>query len=272
MKTKWLIEDFDQDNNYQRLAEEVKRQGYECEVITYVPFQGGNYNKYNDDDCVLMQGSLNLVSQLLGQKKWIPGAWLNLQEYQCSYYYSFLGQYLFNDDYIMISRNDFKRVKDAWFSRFGKEECLFIRPSSGFKTFTGKVFSQKHFDKDWEWVEEFTEPMSLLIITSPKEIKTEWRFIAAQNEIISGSMYKKDGASKYKREWPDEAIDLATIIAKEFHPDPLYCIDICQGMDDKLYLLEVGSFSCAGLYSCDVKPIVEKASELALLDWEELHG
>ncbi len=270
MNVKWLIEDWDEDNNYQRLVDEVKRQGYDYEHITYHPMESGNYDRFSSDECVVVQASLNLAGQLMRDKKWVPGPWLNLKQYECIYYYAHLGEYLFNDNYIILPRDEFKRTHKKWFSNLGVEGYLFIRPSSGFKTFTGKLFNEKHFEKDWEWVEEFTDPESLVIITTPKDIKAEWRFVAAEGKIIAGSMYRLNGASKYKREWPDKAIDLATSVAKKFRPDPVYCVDICQGADDECYLLEIGSFSCAGIYSCDVEPIVKAVSELALQEWESL--
>jgi hypothetical protein len=270
MNVKWLIEDWDPDNNYQRLYEEVKRQGYKCELISYVPFKGGSYEVFSPTDCVVVQASLNLARQLMEEKKWIPGPWLNLREYECSYYYAYLGDLLFNDDYIMIPVRDFKRVKDICFKRLGKRDSLFIRPNSGFKTFTGKVFSKRHFDKDWDWVEEFCTPEDLIVISTPKDIKAEWRFIAAESDIISGSMYKYNGISEYKSEWPDKAINLAKDVAKKYHPDPVYTVDICMGADDRFYLLEVGSFSCAGLYACDMEPIVRVASNIALDEWKDL--
>ena len=271
MNVKWLIEDWDQENNYLRLAEEVKRQGYECELIKYLPMESGNYDRFSQNECVVVQSSLNLAGQLMREKKWVPGPWLNLREYECSYYYAYLGKYLFNDNYIMMPVNDFKRTKDRWFDELGMVDCLFIRPSSGFKTFTGKVFSKEHFDKDWEWVEEFCDPESLIVVSTPKNIKAEWRFVAANDDIISGSMYRLNGHTNHKNEWPDGAINLAKAVAKIYHPDPMYTIDICQGADDKFYLLEVGSFSCAGLYSCDMEPIVTTASEIALKEWKDLY-
>lgn len=271
MNVKWLIEDWDQENNYLRLAEEVKRQGHECELIKYIPLESGNYNRFSQTDCVIVQASLNLAGQLMKEKKWVPGPWLNLKEYECSYYYAYLGKYLFNDNYIMMPAGDFKRTMGKWFDDLGKEGCLFIRPSSGFKTFTGKVFKKEHFDTDWQWVEEFCDPQSLIVVSTPKNIKAEWRFIAAKNDIISGSMYRLNGATYLKNEWPDGAIDLAKAVAKIYHPDPMYTIDICKGADDKFYLLEIGSFSCAGLYACDMGPIVTVASELAIEEWKDLY-
>jgi hypothetical protein len=200
------------------------------------------------------------------QKQWIPGPWLNLERYKGTTYYAYLGKYLFNDDYIMLPRAEFYRTREKWFKLYAKENCIFIRPSSGFKTFTGKVFTLEHFDKDWEWVEDFTEPEDIIVITSPKNIKAEWRFISADRKIISGSMYRLNGASKYRREWPDEAIALANEVAQVYEADPMSAIDICQGADDKFYLLEIGSFSCAGIYSCDVEPIVREASRIAEME------
>ena len=271
MKPKWLIEDFAEDNNYFRLADEVKRQGYDYELITYTPFQSGSFDRFSDDECVIVVASLQLAGQLLNQKKWTPNAWLNLKQYECSYYYAHLGKYLFNDKYIMLPRTEAKRRITELFEMYGKEDCIFIRPSSGFKTFTGKVFSKDNFDSDWKWVDEFTNPEDLVIVSTPKDIKAEWRFVIAEGEVISGSMYKLNKTPKYKREWFSEAINLANEVAKQFSPDPMYVLDICQGADDNFYLLEIGSFSCAGLYSCDVEPIVRRASEIALKAWTDIY-
>jgi hypothetical protein len=171
----------------------------------------------------------------------------------------------------MLPRNEVKRRKQELYSLFGKEDCIFIRPSSGFKTFTGKLFTKEKFEIDWPWVEQFTEPENLVIVSTPKDIKAEWRFVVAENEVITGGIYRLDNKLLYKREYPNEALDLAKEIAKKFSPDPMYVIDICQGADDNFYLLEIGSFSCAGLYECDMVPIVERASQVALKEWEEVY-
>jgi len=273
MKPKWLVEDFDEGNNYGRLIKEIKRQGYECEPITYYPIESGNRDKYSDNDCVIVQASLQLAGELIRSKKgWIPGPWLYLQKYECSTYYAHLGEYLFNDDYIMLPASEFKRTKERWYERLGKDGCIFIRPSSGFKTFDGKIFTVEHFDKDWEWVEEFADKDSLIVISSPKNIKAEWRFVVAEGEVVAGSMYRENGKSECTGGWHNKAFELAKIVANKYSPDPIYVIDVCQGADNEYYLLEIGSFSCAGLYACDMKPIVETASRLALNCWNEIYS
>ena len=62
---------------------------------------------------------------------------------------------------------------------------------------------------------------------------------------------------------------LAKEIASVYHPEPVFVVDICQDADDKYALMEIGSFSVAGLYACETEPIVRVASKLAVKEFEE---
>jgi hypothetical protein len=271
MKPRWLIEDFDADNNYQRLADEVKRQGMDYELITYIPFESGNYDRFDDNECVIVQSSLNLANQLLKEKRWIPNAWLTLENYKCSQYYAALGKYLFNDKYVMMPVAEAKRRINWIFENFGMYDSVFMRPNSGFKTFTGKLFKKQLFEKDWEWVEEFTSPGDLVVVSTPKLIRAEWRFIIAEGEVISGSLYRKNNIPEFERNWPDNVFNLVQKVAEDYNPDPMWTADICMGYDNNPYLLEIGCFSCAGLYGCDLEPVVKRAAEIAVKEWKDLY-
>jgi hypothetical protein len=273
MKPKWVVEDFAQDNNYHRLIEEVKKQGYECVAIKYEPFQSGSFEHYGPEDCVIVQSSLQLASQLLKEKKWVPNAWLNLKAYECQAYYAHLGQYLFNDNYVMMPRAEVTRRKDWIYQTFGRQNCVFIRPSSGFKTFTGQVFDLETFDNDWQWIIDFTDPQDLVVISTPKNIEAEWRFVVANKTVVTGSLYRNNGMREYTLENLDtQASQLATKIAEAYQPDPVYVVDICRAKDGNVYLLEIGSFSCAGLYGCDMEKIVSTVSKIAIKEWEDLYN
>jgi len=275
VQVKWLIEDFEEGNRYHVLSKEVEKQGMECSLITHTPFQSGNYNHYNDRDCVVVQTSLQLARQLIKDKpEWVPNAWLNLKEYECTYYYSMLGKYLFNDDYVMLPRAEVPRLIDKIYKRFGVEGNVYMRPSSGFKTFTGKVFDQNFFDKDWVWVEEFTEPQDIVVISTPKNIVSEWRVVIADSKPIAWSQYKDNNLSVRRKIISDDALNLAKTVASKsgYCPDPMYTMDICKASDGRCYLLEVGSFSCAGLYMCDLEKIVQVASKIALREYKETYN
>lgn len=269
MKAKWLIEHFDDRNSTQLLAAEVERQGYECEFIKYLPYMSGSINVYDRQDCVITQTAINMALQIQRDKPmWIPGPWLTACKYKCSEYYAHLGKYLFNDKYIMMPRAEVLRNIDTLFEWAGAGDAIFMRPDSGLKSFTGKVFTRHNFDTDWIWVEEYTDPTSLVVISTPKNIGFEWRFVVADKQVITGSQYCVNGEHSCSPIYPEEAQALAQEIAEIYSPDTMSVIDICQGADHKLYLLEIGSFSCAGLYSCDMEKIVEHASRIALSEWE----
>ncbi|MDO8640847.1 MAG: ATP-grasp domain-containing protein [Nitrosarchaeum sp.] len=265
MKPKWIIEDFEPDNKFGELVDEVKRQGMTCEVVRYLPFQSGSYDIFDGEDCVLFQGSINLALQLQSQKTWIPGPWLTAKNYECSKYYAYLGKYLFNDKYSLVPRGDVLRQKNYLFQQF---EQLFIRPSSGLKPFTAGLYSKLTLDSFWDLIKDFTDPESLIVISTPKIVKAEWRFICSKGDVLTGCQYEKHGKLAFHSGYPEEAKILAQNICKTYEPDPMFIVDICLGDDDVFYLMEINSFSCGGLYACELEPIVTRASELALKEWE----
>lgn len=275
---KWVIEDFEPDNSFGKLAEEVKRQGMDCETIRYLPLQSGSYDVFNDNDCVIFQGSIELAIQLQREKAWIPGPWLTAKNYECTSYYNHYGMYLFNDPYIFVTRGELLR-RFEWLNNkaFGERKLdLFFRPNSGLKPFIACVqcVSSKgaFIDSWWPWVEQFMELSDIIVVSTAKNILKECRFICAEHEIVTGCQYRKGEKSQYDPGYPDGAKALADIIAKEtYQPDPMFIIDICQGADEKWYLLEINSFSCGGLYACDMEPIVKKASEIALKQWKDIN-
>jgi hypothetical protein len=270
MEPKWVIEDFEPDNSYGILANEVKRQGMPCEIVKYEPFQSGSFNAFNDDDCVILQASINIVLQLQKQKKWIPGAWFTIKNYECSKYYAYLGKYLFNDLYIMLPRAEVERQIDWLYQKcFGQQEDLFFRPSSGLKPWTAGLFSRERFNSDWKWAKEFSEPDSPVVVSTPKVLKTEWRFVCTKGEVITGCQYGCFDKFAPAKGYPEKAKDLALEISLIYQPDPVFIIDICQANDDKYYLMELNSFSCGGLYACDVEKIVKRVSEIAVKEYVE---
>lgn len=288
MKPKWIIEEFQADNKSELLAQEAESQGCEVEFVRCIPFQGGQYGtSFKEEDCVIVQTSINLARQLQREKKWIPGPWMNAKAYECSNYYAYLGQHHLNSDYVMIPRKDLPR-RIGFFRELFKDPdgALFIRPSTGQKSFTGKVFHAQHWKRDWEYVEEQTDESSLLIIAAPKYLIREWRFVVTKDRVVTGSLYKERVGPIYSgkyRETTGEYNYVGTdhdvgawqkveyILTKGFSPDPLFVIDICEDVNESFHLLEVGSFSCAGLYDCNLQKIVEAANESAVKEWKSIY-
>lgn len=272
MNVKWLVERSVFEEDIDPLIAEIKRQGMTVEQIKYLPFQSGSYDNFGPDDCVMCYASLNLVQQLQRQKPWVPGSFCTLPNFECSKYYAHYGDYLINRQYVMMPLAELKRRKKELFHQFDPRpgvKQMFVRPSSGFKTFTGQVVHTSTFDKDYEWFEEFAGSEALVVVAAVQRITGEWRFIVAERKIIAACRYKPSVESTCRGIGP---FDLVELIAKEeWQPDPIYVVDIGK-IESGFGLLEINSFSCSGFYACDVEPIIREASRLALQDWKEING
>jgi hypothetical protein len=91
----------------------------------------------------------------------------------------------------------------------------------------------------------------LVLVSGKQAITKEWRFFV-KNQIITGSLYLVG------EERVDETIrggyleNYLSEVFKEviWYPESVCTIDICES-EGKLYVLELGSFSCAGEYAFD---------------------
>jgi len=282
MQPKWLIERDVFNEDLSSLIEEICRQGFEYTLLKCVNLEhkdGISDCKYADNDCVIFYGSLNLAARLQKKKPWIPGPWCNFKNFYCSKYYTYFGEYLFNKDYIMLPMKEAIRRKHQ-LCRLLETDNFFIRPDKGSKSFTGCVVNREKLTLDELGFGFYHEDENLLVVVSgAKDIEKEWRFVVAEKKVISGSSYKEIYCGELEvsineelLEWSGQNLDaknFAEEIAKnKWEPDKLYTMDICLS-NNRFYLLEINSFSCSDLYNCDMKPIVEIASKLALSEWKE---
>jgi len=272
MKPKWLVQNYEQDGSLQPLIDEIKNQKMTVEVVKYIPFESGEYNMFNDNDCVIFYGTLNLARQLQREKGWIPGVYCNFDAFHCHKYYSYWGKYLLNKDYIMLPMLEILRKRDEIFKQFSKNGQIFIRPDSGAKSFTGQLVEYDKLDREFEHFKTNAGrdlDQIITIISSPKKIEIEWRCTVVNKNVVAFSRYRKDGKLNVEKKIDMGALLFADDIArKEWQPDKAYCLDICK-VEYKYYLLEINSFSCSGLYLSDPKPIVKEVSKIALEEWKE---
>jgi len=270
---KWFVEDFHPDNRFGDLADEAKLQGCDVHVEKYIPMEGMDLSFIDKDDFVLTQTSINFALQIKKQTNWKPGPWLTVENYECFHYYPKLQSAripLFNGNCLFDTRENVEKGITKYVDVLGEPSSgrIFIRPSSGLKPFTGMVFiaREPYWTNDWNWVRLGTQPQDILLIARPvgyeDRIVAEWRFIAAEGEIITGSQYKKESESDYSPYFEEQALELAKETAKVYQPDPMYTVDICKNARNEFFVMELNSFSCAGLYGCELKPVVERALDI----------
>jgi hypothetical protein len=271
MTVNWLIDNNAFDDQ-KRIAEEVERQGMRCEIAS---FRHGDEEKdwkklFGETDCVVFYGSLATAAMIKREMPyWVPGVHCNLKAFQCTNYYPALGKYLLNEQYIMIPYGELKRKKDFLFNTLGIDDALFIRPNSGAKSFTGTLLYLESYEKEVDKLDFYNvQADELCVVAEPRNVTTEWRFVVANKKVVAGSLYQCEGSSLRYPAAQGTAWHLAEEVAQLYEPDKVWTVDICRTKGGNYYLLEIGSFSCAGLYECDLEAVIREVSVTALEEWK----
>jgi hypothetical protein len=269
----WIIENFDQSTGYIELSEEVIRQGYNCELVTLDDVKDID-NKLSllpaeYDGAILVQASFEFSDKVLNKYSYRPARFLNIENYEYNKYAPYFSDYLFNSDYSLSTVNFVEFGIDSLVNLIGEKESgrVFIRPNTGRKSFTGMVFINKdpYFEYDWSHVKKNTQPTDLVIVSSPKAVKFEYRFVVVDGEVITGSLYRLDYDTEFKVVPKNvELFKFAQRMADRYQPDRVYTLDVVIDSEGTMKLLEINSFSCAGLYACDMEIIADRVSKVAL--------
>lgn len=272
-KVNWLVERhiFDADDQF---LEALKKHACPYREVKYLDFRPRDASKYfPDHECVLFRGTLGLGQDVL-RTSWIPGAYMDEKNLRCSIYYAHFGKYLLNDRYFILPLGELVRRKEEILEYFQSSGELFIKPDSNMKLFRAGVFDLKTLNTMQALGSELRRDKTTLVLVSKKQpITREWRFFAYKDEIITGSLYL------IGEERVDETIKggyLETYLAEvlkqvRWYPELLYSIDICESQGE-LHILELGSFSCAGEYGCDLSLMVEAGVKAACEDYEIVNG
>lgn len=271
MKAHWIVENFVKEPSFKELSVALKELGYPLTEIN------GDYTRDMisgiENQCVILNGSIKMVKLVKeALRGCYPVTYCTFENYRCSAYYSHFGSYLFNDKYCLMSLKELVRQKyDIW-GHYGKDSFIFIRPDSGEKTFQAGLLdiidlAQLHeSNKDCEH--------DLMLVSTPKNIRWEGRFVVSKDRgIIASSTYRFQGKVALIPSVPEETTKFCKKLLNtvDYYPDSVFCYDICQDNDGECWLLELTSFSSAGLYATDKKAIVKGVSEIAEKEWIATH-
>lgn len=268
-KVTWVIENYAKEESFEHLIGAARNSQHTLIEIN------GDYTKtlvssLKTPQCVICNGSIKMVKLLYDEL--IPYCWpiryCNFESFKCSHYYSHFGSYLFNDKYCLMSLAELNRQKFNIWGNYGKDALIFIRPDSGEKTFQAGLLDIIDLHKLMDNNKEFQH--DLMLISTPKNIRWEGRFIVSKyNEIISYSTYRIQGQVAKIPSVPPKSIDFVKELLKiNYYPDSVFCYDVCEDNDGNFWLLELTSFSSAGLYASNKDRIIERVSEIALIDYK----
>lgn len=270
MKPTWVIENYTKDTSSTDLINEVKKQGFDCYVIIPVPVDkkltDGNELPV-DGNCVIFHGTIKTAEKVSIEKPgWMPGSISNFDLYS---YASLYGRktfdYLLNKDHELYSCEELFSNKWSIYRKFGKDAEIWVRPSSSKKPFAGSLIHIEEFDKIYEEdIKQNCLENEIIVVSSPKEINSEFRFICSPYGIVASCCYFYQKNRVYIPSAPTGATELCKeLLQLEYKPDYFFAVDICEDKDGKFYLLEYNAFSTSGLYACNKESIVRQVSNYA---------
>lgn len=273
---RWLIES-DVFPDYQdEMARTIRETGASVTLLTAAK-AGYSFEEAGQpdprlagpDNCVIFHGCIGLAERVVEQTDWKPGVFGNFDRLACTSYFPPLGKFLLNDRYCMLPFGELRRMRTELFRTLGQGGQFFMRPNTTRKVFAGMVVRQESFERDLELASFYDVPDHELVVVSPVQaLVREWRFVVVDGQVISGSCYREGSENCRTSDCPSGAVQFADQVASSgWEPDRAWTIDVALTASGTFRLIEIGSFSFANLYGCDLRSVVAAIQEVAWDDW-----
>lgn len=291
-KITWVVDNIINERNFYQtgfptLAEAARELGHDVIETKYVPFRDrasldnhmidafkiGNLERgfYNGDGSanfdhtrpVLFHGSHEFIRS--ARNTWgmkedcCPLAYCREENLRFSTFATYHGDKLLSKDYVILSYAEMIR-------RYSRQNrTIFVKPNEVTKAFAGRVINFADFDFEVNSLNQIEkpDPEMLCVIASPRSIIGEFRTIICDGKVITGSEYRWDDKLDIRIDVDESCWKLAEeVAAHPWQPDRVYVCDVALTPIGPA-LIELNSFSCAGLYACDTRKIVEAVSRAA---------
>jgi hypothetical protein len=275
----WIIENFTDAEDYRDLIKEIKQSGRRCFVIDKNNHFDFDPSSFVEQECVVVQGSIQMAKHIASKLPpgCYPVAYNSWDKFLCSAWYPRLKGHLFNDQYTFAAFGELKKNASNFYEKFGRESVIFVRPDSGEKSFAGQLVESERLDTfSTNHIANNAADDDLIVVSTPKQIKGEWRFLCSKyhgGEIIASSSYRSHGRRAHTADVPAGASERCRAVLDEgLFPDSVFCVDVCEDADGNYWLLELTSFSSAGLYAMDKRKVAQRVSEIAETEYQIKFG
>lgn len=249
------------------ILDEIARQGMKA---TLLPHSFGNtFTEFPETEPVIACGAINYIQTMQRSCRWVPGSFANFKNLDCLTYYAYFGQWLVNQKYTILPLTEAIRRHAELEQLYGR---MFIRPTTGWKPFTGQEFYIQDFVKHQD---HFGKPELPVLVAPYRQIRQEFRLFC-DSEVIAGSQYRNSEGEIEYVPVPEEHPCIKyvnEILAKvRWQPDAIFVVDVGVLDDGSFGIIELNSFSCSGWYAASPKEIVARANYWAVREWEDLYS
>lgn len=149
---------------------------------------------------------------------------------------------------------------------------MFLRPSNGYKTFSGQVFhTYEKFMEEYNFVKQQNYGDDLMCMYSYEtyDLEKEYRCVYIDNKFVDMSVYMDNSKKHVVREYRSDVQAFADKVLQKltnvgFNLNiPNLVIDVAL-IDDEPNLIEINRFECSSFYECDLDKIYGAWSKQAL--------
>jgi hypothetical protein len=263
-ETTWLIESYPDDPQDQIRVQEITSAlqglGQAVTPFKYRPFSSIDDLGLPKKGNFAVLCSTNLAKKVRTERPdWNPGVWFNEEAYLVSTYAPKAKGLLLNHP-TFFTLEDLIAKKWEVYTEFAQEACIFIRPDDGAKSFKGGILDLQDFDQTTETILNHNDKNLVVCVSSPKNILAEWRIICHRHQIVAAGLYKFQGLITEVAGAPPQALAKAQeLLDRGWFPDPLFVIDVALDTNKNYSIVELNSFSCAGLYKVDKTKVFKAA-------------
>lgn len=161
--------------------------------------------------------------------------------------------YYSNSNLPLLNNNaKYISLKDNLLNTF--EEDKFIKPSSDLKGFIGGILERGRTVQDFLNNTTFQSSYmeETLLISDVQSIHSEYRFFVINNEVITGSMYKKNDKILVSNIIPRDVMICAHAYSKLYSPDKVFVMDLALLNNNTVKIIEYNCFNGSGCYDSDM--------------------
>lgn len=218
------------------------RSEFEDLVEVKYTVNGPEFSKPPDTDFVF-RGGIQLGRRL---KRLYPKCttWLYDNVYDCNAYLPSLGDSALNNPHVFCEAGTLSLLLATL-----DENNVFIKQNSGYKTFTGEIYSNV---RD-EVAKLF--PHELLLLAPIRRIGPEWRFVISDMKVLTFSPYL-DITGEPPISFVEETLQ------KMVEPAPMWTLDVCRLTSGEPKVVEINSLLTAGWYSSDRRLIIDELKKV----------